>query len=272
MDFFDSAMQQIVPVIVEAVLKIIFAFIVFFVGSKLIKMCIKIWKKSKAYSKIENDAAQFFTSCINFSLKVFLIATVVIILGIPTSSIIAALGSAGLAIGLALQGGLSNFAGGVILLVTKPFKTGDYIIVGSDAGTVQSIDLFYTNLITPDNASVVIPNGVITNSPIINNSKYNTRRIDLFFSVDYDSDIESAKKILIDVATKNQYVLKDSVLPFAAISAYEPSSVKLLLRIWCNRDDYWNANFSLQEQVKEAFSKNSISMPLPQFEIKGKKN
>ncbi|MBQ8164939.1 MAG: mechanosensitive ion channel family protein [Clostridia bacterium] len=270
MNILNTVLDQLIPVVVNVVLKIVFAAIVFFIGSKLIKLCLKLWKKSKAHSKIDHDAAQFFSSCINIVLKIFLIATVVIILGVPTSSIIAALGSAGLAIGLALQGGLSNFAGGVILLVTKPFQTGDYITVGSESGTVSSIDIFYTNLITSDNCSVVIPNGVITNSPIINNSKYKTRRIDMLFSVDYDTEIEEVKKILVDVATKNQYVLKDSVLPFAAVSSYEPSSVSLLLRVWCNKEDYWDANYTLQEDVKKAFNENSISMPLPQVEIKGK--
>jgi len=271
MKFLDSVLEQLVPVIVEVLLKILFAAVVYFVGTKLIKLCIKLWKKSKAYSKIDHDAAQFFTSCINIVLKVFLIATVVVILGIPTSSIIAALGSAGLAIGLALQGGLSNFAGGVILLVTKPFKTGDYISVGTESGTVTSIDIFYTNLTTPDNCSVVIPNGVITNSPIINKSKYKTRRIDLLFSVDYESDIEKVKGVLLNVANKNKFVLKDGDRPFATVSAYGESSIDLLLRVWCNKDNYWDATFSLQEEVKKAFDENSITIPFPQVEFTEKK-
>lgn len=271
MKFFDSFLQQLVPILVEFVFKLLSAAIVLFIGLKLIKICIKIWKKSKAFSKIDHDVAQFLTSCINIVLKILLIATVVVILGIPTSSIIAALGSAGLAIGLALQGGLSNFAGGVILLVTKPFQTGDYISVGTDSGTVTSIDIFYTHLTTPDNCSVVIPNGVITNSPIINKSKFDTRRIDLMFSVDYESDIEKVKGVLLDVANTNQYVLKDDALPFATVSAYEESSIKLLLRVWSKRDEYWDASYSLQEQVKKAFDENSITIPLPQVEYTEKK-
>lgn len=271
MKFLDSLMHQLVPVLVEFIFKFISAAIVLFIGLKLIKLCVKIWQKSKSFSKIDHDVGQFLTSCINIALKVLLIATVVVILGIPTSSIIAALGSAGLAIGLALQGGLSNFAGGVILLVTKPFQTGDYISVGADSGTVTSIDIFYTHLTTPDNCSVVIPNGVITNSPIINKSKYDTRRIDLLFSVAYESDIEKVKSILLDIAKNNEYVLKDSDVPFSAVSAYEDSSIKILLRVWCNSSDYWNATYSLQESVKNSFEKNSITIPFPQVEFTEKK-
>ncbi|MBE7065187.1 MAG: mechanosensitive ion channel family protein [Ruminococcaceae bacterium] len=271
MKIFDSLLQQLVPILVDVLLKLLFAVLVYFIGSKLIKIILKIWQKSKAFAKIDNDAAQFLTSCINISLRILLIATVVIILGIPTSSIIAALGSAGLAIGLALQGGLSNFAGGVILLVTKPFQTGDYICVGSESGTVTSIDIFYTNLTTPDNCSIVIPNGVITNSPIINKSKFDTRRIDLMFSVEYESDIEKVKCVLLNVADKNEFVLKGENKPFATVSAYEDSAIKLLLRVWCKRDSYWDASYSLQEQVKKAFDENSITIPFPQVEITEKK-
>lgn len=271
MKFFESIIEYLVPVLIKIVLKLLFAAVVYFIGSKLIKLCLKIWKKSKVYNKIDHDAAQFFTSCINIVLRILLIATIVVILGIPTSSIIAALGSAGLAIGLALQGGLSNFAGGVILLVTKPFQTGDYITVGSESGTVTSIDIFYTNLTTPDNCSVVIPNGVITNSPIINKSKFETRRIDLLYSVAYESDIEKVKSILIDVANNNQFVLKNENIPISRVSAYEDSSIKVLLRVWCKNSEYWDASFSLQEEVKKAFDANSISIPFPQVEFTEKK-
>lgn len=271
MKFLESILDYLIPVLVELVLKLLFAAVVYFIGSKLIKICLKIWQKSKAYSKIDHDAAQFFSSCINIVLRILLIATIVVILGIPTSSIIAALGSAGLAIGLALQGGLSNFAGGVILLVTKPFKTGDYITVGSDSGTVTSIDIFYTNLTTPDNCSIVIPNGVITNSPIINKSKFDTRRIDLLYSVAYESDIEKVKSILIDIANNNEFVIKDEKSPFSAVSAYEDSAIKVVLRVWCKNSEYWDATYSLQESVKKAFEENSITIPFPQVEFTEKK-
>lgn len=271
MKFLESILQQLVPILVDVLLKIVFAAIVYFIGSKIIKFAIKIWRKSKAFSKIDYDAAQFFTSCINIVLRVLLVASVVMILGIPTSSVIAALGSAGLAIGLALQGGLSNFAGGVILLVTKPFQAGDFISVGSESGTVTSIDIFYTNLTTPDNCSVVIPNGIITNSPIINKSKFDTRRIDLMFSVEYESDIEKVKGILLEVADKNAFVLKEDNKPFTSVSAYADSSVNVLLRVWCKNSEYWDATFSLQEQVKKAFDENDITIPFPQVEITEKK-
>jgi len=183
-------------------------------------------------------------------------------LGIETTSLAAAVGAAGIAIGLALQGSLSNFAAGIMLIAFRPFKVGDYINAAGQAGTVDAIALFATELTTPDHVKIIVPNGDIFSSAIINYSHYDTRRCDLIFGVSFDSDLEKAEKIIrecIEADTRTH----DDPEPFVKVGNLGASSVDFTVRVWCNSQDYWNLKFDMTRAVKEAFDKGGIEIPFP---------
>lgn len=175
------------------------------------------------------------------------------------TSMIAVLGSAGLAIGLALQGSLSNFAGGVIILIFKPFAVGDYITVGTSSGTVKSIDIFYTKLVTTDNKRIVIPNGSITNQSIVDASAYPTRMLEMEFSIAYNNDIKAVKDILMAVAQAHPLV-HDTPAPFVALRKQVGNTLLFVVRIWCDNNDYSDINYDIMETVKTEFDKNNIAL------------
>jgi small conductance mechanosensitive channel len=182
------------------------------------------------------------------------------------TSFIAVLGSAGLAVGLALQGSLSNFAGGVLILVLKPYKVGDYIEAAGYAGTVQEIQMFYTILQSPDNKKIIVPNSNMSNSGTVNFSANATRRVDLVFGVGYDDDVEKVKSILWDVANEDPLVLDDPA-PLIVLGQHDASSINFFYRVWCNASDYWAVYFSTMEKVKLAFDKHQVGIPYPQMDV-----
>ena len=188
------------------------------------------------------------------------------ILGIPTTSFITALASCGVAIGLALQGALGNLAGGIMILIFKPFKIGDYITTASNSGTVSNITIMYTVLKTPDNKVITIPNGTLTNSVIENYSSSDKRRVDLVFTTAYDCDIDKVREILLAAANGHAKVLHEPE-PFARLTKHGDSSLEYTMRVWCNADDYWDVNFDLIETVKRDFDANGISIPYPQMDV-----
>lgn len=246
--------------------RILASILLLFLGLKFIKLLLKLHKKSRFASKISVTARNFIEKFISIALKVVLFITIAAILGIPMTSIVTILGSAGLAIGLALQGSLSNFAGGIIILFSKPFVDGDFIIAGNYSGTVTDISILYTTLITPDNNQVTIPNNIISNEPITNITATQNRRLDLKFCVAYGTDIDFIDKLLIDTALKNGLVLKEPV-PFSNLTEHNDSSLEFLLRVWCKNDDYWDVYFSLKESITKAFNENNIQIPFPQMDI-----
>ena len=187
-------------------------------------------------------------------------------LGIETTSIIAVLGAAGLAIGLALQGSLSNFAAGILIVIYRPYKVGDYIEAGSYAGTVKDIQIFSTVLKTPDNKIVVVPNGSIMNGSIVNYSDQDTSRIDLIVSCGYEDDIDKVRSVLEDILKKEKRVLKDPK-PQIAVTELADSSVNFIFRPWVKRTDYLPVYYSLLEEVKKRFDKEGISIPYPQSDV-----
>ena len=195
-----------------------------------------------------------------------LVITIASILGIPATSFITILASCGVAVGLALQGTLSNFAGGLMLLLFKPFKVGDYVEVAGEAGTVAEISVVYTVILTVDNRRITIPNGSLTNSVIENYSAEEQRRVDLTFCTAYDCDIEKTKKVITDVVSAHSLVLSDPA-PFVRLSAHGESSLTYTVRAWCKTENYWDVHFDLTEQVKEAFDKNGIQIPYPQMDV-----
>ena len=236
------------------------------VGLKVVNVILKLVTRSKGFLRLEEGLRSFIKSILKIIMYVLLFFTAAAILGIPMTSFLTVLASAGLAVGLALQGSLSNFAGGIMILFFKPFVVGDFVEVGTNSGTVKAINAFYTVLTTPDNKIITIPNGVIANSDMINYSGQTTRRVDLTFSVSYSSDISAVKTILLGAAVENKKVLS-SPEPFAGLQQQSASSLDFILRVWCEKDEYWNVYYELNERVKELFDENKIEIPFPQLDV-----
>lgn len=247
-------------------LKIIAALVILFIGSKLIKFAKKWIKASPKLDKVDMGVRTFLGSFLGITLYAILFISIAMVLGIPTTSFVTALASCGVAIGLALQGALGNLAGGIMILMFKPFKVGDYITTSSTSGTVTNITIMYTMLTTPDNKVITIPNGTLTNSVIENYSASDERRVDLLFTTGYECDIDKVKSILLGVAGKHEKVLKDPA-PFARLTNHGDNALEYTLRVWCKAPDYWDVNFDLIETVKKEFDAKEISIPYPQMDI-----
>ena len=246
--------------------QVVIALVILIVGFKLIKVLENHLKKENGLDKIDKTVKTFFISLISIFLKVLLLVVAASIVGIPTTSFITLMGSAAVAIGLALQGGLSNLAGGVMILLFKPFKVGDFIESGSYTGTVKSITMFYTNITTLDNKVVHLPNGALSNNTIVNYNANEERRLDLEFNVSYDSKIDKVKKVIKEVLDNSEYVLKDRD-NIVRLYKHADSSLTFAVKAWIKSSDYWNTLFELEEEVKEAFDKNNIEIPYPQLDI-----
>ena len=246
--------------------KLIAAAIVLFVGHKLIKWVKKWIKTTERLNRIDDGVRTFAVSFCGIALYLVLVITVAMMLGIPTTSFITALASCGVAIGLAMQGSLSNFAGGLMILLFKPFKVGDYIQIADVSGTVAEITVVYTVLCTPDNKMITIPNGTLTNSVIENYSACENRRVDLTFTASYNCEVDKVREVLMNVIQNHPLVMKDPE-PFARLSEHGDSALTYTVRVWCKTEDYWNVRFDLIETVKREFDKNNIKIPFPQMDI-----
>lgn len=260
--FFDSLAEQAAPICI----KLVFALIVLIGGLALVKLLIKLLNKAHGISRLEKSAAGFIISFTKISLNVLVIISAAMILGFPAASIVTVLASAGMAIGLAMQGALSNLAGGIMLVIFKPFKIGDYIKTGEHEGTVTDISVFYTTITKLDNRCVTLPNGTLTNSVIENRSSNDTRRVDLTFGVSYSSDIDAVRAVLLNVAKSNDDVLADPA-PEVVLEKQNKSSVDFTLRVWCKTDDYLDTYYGLNEQVKKSFDENGIKIPFEQLDV-----
>lgn len=261
-------LEEMVPGLLDFGVKIILAIIIYFIGGKVIKWLRKILQRALDRSNAEEGVKQFLDSCAKIVLYFILVIIVINQFGIETTSVVAVLGSAGLAIGLALQGALSNFAGGVLILLFKPFQVGDYIIEDThkNEGTVAEIMIFYTKLTTVDNKVVVIPNGILANSSLTNVTKQEMRRLDLYVGISYDADIKTAKQVLQSLL--EQETARISTEEMAVfVDALEDSSVKLGGRIWVQSEEYWNAKWRLTEQIKERFDLEGIEIPFHQLSV-----
>ena len=247
-------------------IKLLAAIVILIVGIKLIKALTKWITKSPKLDKLDTSLRSFLGSFSKIALYIVLIITVAMILGVPATSFITILASCGVAIGLALQGSLSNFAGGIMILLFKPFKVGDYIEASGESGTVEEISVVYTVLLTPDNKRITIPNGTLTNSVIENYSAEKNRRVDMTFTTSYDCDIEKAKKILTDIASSHPMALKDPE-PMVRLSEHGESALTYTVRVWCLNENYWDVKFDITESVKKAFDENGIEIPYPQIDV-----
>ena len=263
---FDTVINKIGEYLADTGINLVLSIIFLIVGWKLINLFSKKMKEGKIFGKIEPTARTFLRSALTISLKVLLIVTIAAILGVPMTSMVAVISSCGLAIGLALQGSLSNIAGGFILTVFKPFVVGDYIKSGEYEGTVKSINIFYTKIITFDNKIIVIPNSKVSDSALIDYNAFPTRRVDIDITAAYSEKSEIVKKALVDAAKDNEKV-HQSPAPVAVIKSFDDSAVSYQLRIWCNTEDYWDVKFSVIEHVKEIFDERAIQIPFPQLDV-----
>lgn len=259
-------LEELVNWLVKFSGKLFVAILIIVIGLKLVKFLMKRIKNSRSFKKLEKSSQTFIASILNILLKGIVFLTAITELGIPMTSIIAILGSAGLALGLALQGGLSNIAGGLMIMIFKPFKVGDFVDTHEDSGTVKEINIFHTVLKTYDNRLIVIPNAVMSNDVIVNYSAMEKRLLDLEISVDYNSDIDKVKDILTKLALNCKYRVKEDDI-LVALKEHADSSLKFTLRIWVLKDDYWNAKFELLEIVKKTFDKEKINIPYPKIDV-----
>jgi len=271
--FLENYVDGAMPGILNFAIDVILAFVVFLIGTRIVKWVVKLLKKSMEKANAEQGVVTFVGSVVRYVLYFVLILMILSHFGVTASSVIAVLGSAGLTLGLALQGSLSNLAGGVLILLLKPFVVGDYIIENADKqeGTVAEITIFYTKLLTIDNKAIMIPNGTLSNTSIVNVTAMNKRRLDLRFSVAYDSDIQKVKEILSRVAIGDVAVLKNEDSS-VFVSELKESCVEMGARCWVKTEDYWAAKWRITENIKTEFDKEGICIPFPQMEITMKSN
>ncbi|MBE6692141.1 MAG: mechanosensitive ion channel [Ruminococcaceae bacterium] len=262
----ENLINDLLSMIVPFAKNIVVALIVFVIGMKVANFIVKKIKRSKVYESMDKSASSFITSFISISLKTLVIVSVIAILGIPMSSVVALVASAGVAIGLAVQGALSNLVGGIMILFFKPFKVGDYVESQGVSGTVKEISVLYTKLLTVDNRAVTVPNGNLTNSIITNFSSEDLRRVDVEIFADYSNDIEKVKETMLAVAEKCPKALRDPAYAAVVLDCAD-SGIKYALRVWCNNADYWEVKFALTEGVRNAFKDSEINIPYNQLDV-----
>ena len=246
----------------ENIQNILMALVILLVGLFVIKIVVKASKKVMNKSGVDITLQKFLGNLVGWALKILLIITVAAKLGVETTSFAAILASAGLAVGLALQGSLANFAGGVLIMIFKPFKIGDLIESDGQIGVVKEIEIFTTKLTGLTSREIILPNGALSNGTIINYTSDGTRRVDLTIGVSYDADIKQTKDVLMNVLTSNPKVLKDPA-PAVTVSELADSSVNFAVRPWSTSDDYWDVYFETMEIVKLALDKAGIEIPYP---------
>ncbi len=262
----ENVLKTIADFCVDAGIKLILALLVLGTGLKLAKFITKKITKSQGMQKADPSVRSFLNNLIIIVLDVMVVVSAALIIGIPATSFIALLGTAGVAIGLALQGAFSNFAGGIMILIFRPFRVGDYIESSGLSGTVKDISIFYTVLQTVDNKHITIPNGTLMNSSVTNYSAEKTRRLDIDFSVAYNSDIEKVKSIILEKVNQHETAL-NAPSPFCRLTSHGNNSLVFTLRVWCEAQYYWDLKFDLIEEIKNEFDKNNIVIPYQQIDI-----
>jgi len=265
-DFKNINQETIMTYVTEYGLQLVGAIVIFVIGKWLARFLTKFIKKIMVRSKVDETLISFAGNITYAVLLAFVILATLDQLGVETTSIAAIFAAAGLAVGFALQGSLSNLAAGVMIIAFRPFKIGDFVEAAGTSGSVNDISIFTTTLKTPDNKTVIIPNGSVTSSNVINYSAEVTRRIDLTFGIGYDDDIKKAKDTLAKIVAADDRILKDPE-PTIAVAELADSSVNFVVRPWVATEDYWNVYFDLTEQVKITFDKENISIPFPQQDV-----
>ena len=265
--FAAGAKQFLNDVVFQYVPKLIVAAIVLFVGWKLINLLNKVMQRAYDRHKIDPSLQQFLHSLVDIILKVLLVITAMGIMGIEMTSFIALLGAAGVAIGMGLQGTLQNFAGGVIILILKPFRVGDYIEQGSYAGYVESIQIFNTTLRTYDARKIIVPNTELATKSLVNHFQLPQRRVAIDVGLDYGMSVEKAKEVMVRVANENSLVVQEPKAPFATLEKFGDSSLNMRLYAWTLPENYWNAIFTLNEGIYNAFREEGLEIPFNQMDV-----
>lgn len=249
-------------------IRVLLALVIFLIGLQLIKLVRRIVKRSLIRGGADAGVIQFLDSFIKAALCILLLFFIASGFGLDAASVVALLGSAGVAIGLAIQGSLSNFAGGVLILLLKPFKIGDYIKMenGVEEGTVVEIQLFYTKLATPDNRKIIMPNGALSNSSIMNASAAHDRRVDISVGISYDADIKKAREVLTAMMTEDPFVVQEKEKR-VFVSELGDSAIQLGIRCWTSNEVYWETKWRLTEQTKYALDEAGIQIPYPQIDV-----
>jgi small conductance mechanosensitive channel len=247
-------------------MKIIAALAIYIVGRSVVKIVANVVAKVMSKKDLDKGVCNFVTSLVGTGLLIFVIIAALGQLGIQTTSFVAIIGAAGLAVGLALQGSLANFAAGFLILIFKPFKVGNFVELAGTSGVVVNIHIFTTELKTGDNKQIIIPNSSVTDSNIVNYSTHDTRRVDLIMGIGYEDDIDKAKAIMHEICDADARVLKDPAVTIAVVELAD-SSVNFVLRPWVKSADYWAVYFDLNEQVKKRFDAEGVSIPYPQRDV-----
>lgn len=265
--------QDSIPGLITFGLKVLAALVAFFIGRLVIRWIRKIVRRSFERSGADKGVEQFVDSLLKYGLYALLVFSLISSLGFDTTSVAAVLASGGVAIGLALQGSLSNFAGGVLILLLKPFVVGDYIIEDTNGkeGTVKEIQIFYTKLSTIDNKTIVIPNGMLTNNSITNATAKDERQLDLRVGISYDADIRQAKNVIEELLEKDECIIKNEQINVFVHELAE-SAVVLGIRAWVKNEEYWETRWRLLEEIKILLDENGIEIPYPQMTVHMQKN
>ena len=236
------------------------AIVILIVGIIVIRLVMKALRKLKGFEKLDQTMTRFILNFIKWALYVMLIIAVIGLLGVPMAEVIAVLASAGVAVGLALQGALSNLAGGILLMILRPFKVGDYVDAGGASGFVHSINLFYTVILTIDNKRVTVPNGNLMNANVTDYTAEPKRRVDLVFACAKSEKPAEIQQCILDAVANSKYALQDPE-PFARISGGTNESMEFTVRVWCNTEDYWDLYFELNQIIVEAFAAKGVQAP-----------
>ena len=266
----EELLKQLCTTLLEiaktAGLRIIFALILLVVGLQLAKFISKRMKKMKGLQRIDKNVSSFLNSLISIGLKACVLIGCLLILGVPAASFVTAIASCGLAIGLALQGSLSNFAGGLMLLIFKPFQIGDFIEGAGYSGTVEDITILYTHIVTPDNLKVSLPNGKLSDDAVVNYTALGYRRADISVNVPYESDMTLIRKLLLQVVESNPYRRENDPIT-VEISGYAESAITMCVRYYADNDKFWTAVFKTRQDILDIFAENGISIPYNRIDV-----
>jgi small conductance mechanosensitive channel len=258
-----------IPALTGFCIKVVLAILAFWIGRKIIRWIVKVMKRSLEKGNADQGVIQFTGSLVNVILYILLLVNIFVSLGVQASSVAALLGTAGVTVGLALQGGLANIAGGVILLVFKPFQVGDYIVCNSESGTegtVTKIDICYTTLLSIDNKNILVPNGTLSNTTITNVTARDQRRLEIKVGISYDSDLRKAKEILEDLLLKDEDTQSDAEM-VVFVDELGEHSVVLGFRVWVPTERYWATKWRMNQKIKETFDEEGIRIPYPQMDV-----
>ncbi len=266
LEFLSTILEHLKQYAASIGFKLIAGILVLFIGLKLSNIIVKRFKKSRIFSQLDSSVAGFVASFVSIIFKILVFITVISILGVPTSSVVAVVASAGVAVGLAVQGAMSNLVGGIMILFFKPFKKGDFIEGNGVSGTVREVTVFYTLLNTVENNLVTVPNGELANSVVTNYSSEDKRRADITVNISYDTDIEKAKEIIKNVLTETKGVLDDPK-PMIVVTEYADSSIKLSVRAWAKNAEFWDVRFLLNEKILVALRESGIEIPFRRIDV-----